>query len=172
MTTNSSSSRSAPAPPAHRCSPSAIRGYCAKVAPRVAVVGYGPVGILFRALVCLIRLLPPSVLMGATLPAISRWLETTGGGTSRMGLFYTAIPPRGSKRIRRWKRPWPRSRSRGFSDSWRRTWAGREIWRMARGCADQSGAKPTPAVFGRAVDQSGARAGGLSRDRSVSPLSR
>jgi hypothetical protein len=62
------------------------------VAPRVAVVGYGPVGILFRALVCLIRLLPPSVLMGATLPAISRWLETTGGGTSRMGLFLHGDP--------------------------------------------------------------------------------
>ncbi|MCH7576702.1 MAG: hypothetical protein IH822_02735 [Chloroflexi bacterium] len=56
----------------------------------VAVVGYGPAGILFRALVCLICLLPPTVLMGATLPAISRWLETTRTGTSRMGLFYTA----------------------------------------------------------------------------------
>jgi len=56
----------------------------------VAVVGYGPVGILFRALVCLICLLPPTILMGATLPAISRWLETTRGGTSRMWLFYTA----------------------------------------------------------------------------------
>jgi spermidine synthase len=56
----------------------------------VAVVGYGPVGILFRALVCLICLLPPTVLMGATLPAISRWLETTRDGTSRMGLFYAA----------------------------------------------------------------------------------
>jgi spermidine synthase len=56
----------------------------------VAVVGYGPAGILFRALICLICLLPPTVLMGATLPAISRWLQTTRGGTSRMGLFYAA----------------------------------------------------------------------------------
>jgi spermidine synthase len=56
----------------------------------VAFVGYGPAGILLRALVCLICLLPPTVLMGATLPAISRWLETTRGGTSRMGLFYAA----------------------------------------------------------------------------------
>ncbi len=56
----------------------------------VAVVGYGPAGILLRALVCLICLLPPTVLMGATLPAISRWLQTTRGGTSHMGLFYAA----------------------------------------------------------------------------------
>ena len=33
-------------------------------------------------------LLPPTILMGATLPAISRWVETTPRGVSWMGFFY------------------------------------------------------------------------------------
>jgi spermidine synthase len=35
-------------------------------------------------------LLPPTVLMGATLPAISRWVGTTGTGVSWLGCFYGA----------------------------------------------------------------------------------
>ena len=33
-------------------------------------------------------LLPPTLLMGATLPAISRWVETTPEGVSWLGFFY------------------------------------------------------------------------------------
>ena len=33
-------------------------------------------------------LLPPTILMGATLPAIARWLETTPQGVSWLGFFY------------------------------------------------------------------------------------
>ena len=50
----------------------------------------GAEGIALRAVVCFIALLPPTVLMGATLPAIARWMETTPTGVSRMGMFYGA----------------------------------------------------------------------------------
>lgn len=56
----------------------------------VAAVGYGYGGILLRALVCVVILTPPTMLMGATLPVIARWLETTPGGAARTGLIYTA----------------------------------------------------------------------------------
>lgn len=56
----------------------------------VAAVGYGYGGILLRALVCALILTPPTMLMGATLPVIARWLESTGDGASRTGLIYTA----------------------------------------------------------------------------------
>lgn len=45
-------------------------------------------GILLRAVVAVICLLPPTLLMGATLPAISRWVETTPQGVSWLGFFY------------------------------------------------------------------------------------
>jgi spermidine synthase len=45
-------------------------------------------GILSRALIAAVCLLPPTFLMGATLPAISRWVEATPEGVSWMGLFY------------------------------------------------------------------------------------
>lgn len=56
----------------------------------VAAVGYGFGGVLLRALVCALILTPPTMLMGATLPVIARWLGTTAGGASRTGLIYTA----------------------------------------------------------------------------------
>lgn len=56
----------------------------------VSAVGYGYGGILLRALVCVVILTPPTMLMGATLPVIARWFETTPGGASRTGLIYTA----------------------------------------------------------------------------------
>ena len=56
----------------------------------VAAVGYGPTAILLRALVCLICLLPPTIMMGATLPAVARWMTTSRVGVSRMGFLYTA----------------------------------------------------------------------------------
>ncbi len=54
----------------------------------VTHVGHGLAGILFRGLICAICLLPPTLLMGATLPAISRWVQTTPTGISWMGFFY------------------------------------------------------------------------------------
>ena len=54
----------------------------------VASVGYGFLGIVFRALLCAICLLPPTLLMGATLPAVARWVETTPQGVSWLGFFY------------------------------------------------------------------------------------
>ncbi|HXT14105.1 MAG TPA: fused MFS/spermidine synthase [Gemmatimonadaceae bacterium] len=48
----------------------------------------GLAGILWRGLLCAICLLPPTLLMGATLPAIARWVETTPTGVSWLGFFY------------------------------------------------------------------------------------
>ena len=44
--------------------------------------------VLLRGLVAGICLLPPTILMGATLPAIARWVEATPKGVSWLGLFY------------------------------------------------------------------------------------
>jgi spermidine synthase len=52
------------------------------------IVGHGFANVLLRALVCALLLLPPTVLMGATLPAVARWIETTPRGVSWMGFFY------------------------------------------------------------------------------------
>ncbi len=43
---------------------------------------------MLRAIVAAICLLPPTLLMGATLPAIARWVETTPKGVSWLGYFY------------------------------------------------------------------------------------
>ena len=51
-------------------------------------VGHGFSGILLRALFCAICLLPPTFLMGATLPAVARWIESTPKGYSWLGFFY------------------------------------------------------------------------------------
>jgi len=53
-----------------------------------AAVGYGLPGILLRGLICAICLMPPTLLMGASLPAIARWVETTPQGVSWLGFFY------------------------------------------------------------------------------------
>jgi spermidine synthase len=52
------------------------------------VGGHGFVSILMRALLCALVLLPPTLMMGATLPAIARWVETTPRGVSWLGFFY------------------------------------------------------------------------------------
>ena len=41
-----------------------------------------------RAAICIISLLIPTFLMGATLPAVSRWLETTPKGVAWLGFLY------------------------------------------------------------------------------------
>jgi spermidine synthase len=53
-----------------------------------AYAGHGFVSILLRGLLCVICLLPPTILMGATLPAIARWVESTPRGVSWLGFFY------------------------------------------------------------------------------------
>ena len=50
--------------------------------------GPGVGGLLLRGIVCAICLLPPTLLMGATLPAIARWVEATPKGVSWLGFFY------------------------------------------------------------------------------------
>jgi spermidine synthase len=50
--------------------------------------GTGVVGILLRGIAAGICLLPPTMLMGATLPAIARWVETTPKGVAWLGFFY------------------------------------------------------------------------------------
>jgi spermidine synthase len=50
--------------------------------------GHGLAGILVRGAVAGMCLLPPTLLMGATLPAIARWVETTPRGVSWLGFFY------------------------------------------------------------------------------------
>jgi spermidine synthase len=62
------------------------------VAGRIYVSGAVPglAGLILRGLVAAACLLPPTILMGATLPAISREVETTPTGVSWLGLFYGA----------------------------------------------------------------------------------
>ena len=50
--------------------------------------GYGVGGFLLRGLVAALCLLPPTMAMGATLPAVARWVESTPAGVSWLGVFY------------------------------------------------------------------------------------
>jgi spermidine synthase len=52
------------------------------------IAGTGQVSLVLRAIVAGICLLPPTLLMGATLPAIGRWVEATPRGVSWLGYFY------------------------------------------------------------------------------------
>ena len=45
-------------------------------------------GIVGRGLVAAACLLPPTMMMGATLPAVARWVRTTPGGLAWLGWFY------------------------------------------------------------------------------------
>ncbi len=53
-------------------------------------VGHGFPAVVLRAVVCAACLLPPTMLMGASLPAAARWLKTSPEGVSWMGLLYGA----------------------------------------------------------------------------------
>ncbi len=53
-----------------------------------ALGGEGWWGIVLRVIIAAICLLPPTLLMGASLPAIARWVETTPQGVSWLGFFY------------------------------------------------------------------------------------
>jgi len=50
--------------------------------------GHGLPGLLLRGAVAGVCLLPPSLLMGATLPAMARWVEASPRGVSWLGFFY------------------------------------------------------------------------------------
>jgi spermidine synthase len=50
--------------------------------------GHGMAGIALRAVVSAACLLPPTLLMGATLPAVGRWVEATPRDVSWLGFFY------------------------------------------------------------------------------------
>jgi spermidine synthase len=54
----------------------------------IAANGMGLPNMLLRALVAAICLLPPTALMGASLPAAARWIESTRSGVSWWGLLY------------------------------------------------------------------------------------
>ena len=53
-----------------------------------AIAVHGMSGVFLRGLFCALCLLPPTLLMGATLPAIARWVETTREGVAWLGFFY------------------------------------------------------------------------------------
>ncbi len=53
-----------------------------------AAVGHGMPAILLRAAVCALCLMPPTFLMGASLPAAARWIDTTPEGVAWMGFLY------------------------------------------------------------------------------------
>ena len=53
-----------------------------------AWAGEGTLGIVLRGVAAGVCLLPPTMLMGATLPAISRWVRATPEGVSSLGWFY------------------------------------------------------------------------------------
>jgi spermidine synthase len=54
-----------------------------------AIGGPGFLGIVFRGVICAVCLLPPTILMGGTLPAVSRWVESTPSGVSWLGFLYS-----------------------------------------------------------------------------------
>jgi spermidine synthase len=55
-----------------------------------AVATQGLTGLVVRGAVASLCLLPPTLLMGASLPALARQLETTPRGVSRIGWLYSA----------------------------------------------------------------------------------
>lgn len=64
----------------------------------LSVAGHGAVAILWRAVVCVVVLTPPTMLMGATLPAIARWTavakasasQARDGAAGSIGMLYMA----------------------------------------------------------------------------------
>jgi spermidine synthase len=56
----------------------------------VAASVHGLPAMLLRALLAAVCLLPPTFLMGASLPVIARWVEVTPRGVARIGFLYGA----------------------------------------------------------------------------------
>ncbi len=55
----------------------------------VATMAHGTLGLVLRGFVAAVCLLPPTLLMGASLPAISRWVQSTRDGISWLGFLYS-----------------------------------------------------------------------------------
>ncbi len=53
-----------------------------------SLVPPGLPSVFIRTLLCVLLLLPPTILMGATLPAVARYVQATPRGVSWMGFFY------------------------------------------------------------------------------------
>lgn len=56
------------------------------IANAIGVTGFA--GILLRAAIAAICLIPPTLLMGASLPAMARWMEASPEGVAWLGFFY------------------------------------------------------------------------------------
>ena len=54
----------------------------------LAIASPGASDFVFRALISAVCLLIPTILMGASLPAIARWFETSEEGVSSLGILY------------------------------------------------------------------------------------
>lgn len=54
----------------------------------IAGAAHGMSGMLLRGLIAAVCMLPPTVLMGASLPAIVRWIDSTPSGVSWWGFLY------------------------------------------------------------------------------------
>ena len=70
------------------CGLAILFGMPAVVRVYSAVGGHGFLGLVGRGVVGAVCLLLPTLLMGATLPAVSRWIENTPRGVSWLGLLY------------------------------------------------------------------------------------
>jgi len=55
-----------------------------------SIVGHGITNVALRAGLSALLLLPPTMLMGATLPAISRWVDFQKAASARIGFLYAA----------------------------------------------------------------------------------
>ena len=53
-----------------------------------AWAGSGLTGMFARGLIAALCLLPPTLMMGATLPVIARWVESSKDGVAWLGYFY------------------------------------------------------------------------------------
>src|SRR5579871_3937234 len=56
----------------------------------IAVSQSGMSGMLLRGLIAAVCMLPPTILMGASLPVIARWVDSTPKGVSWWGYLYGA----------------------------------------------------------------------------------
>jgi spermidine synthase len=56
----------------------------------IAGASEGTAGLVLRGIVACVCLLPPTLLMGGSLPAIARWTETSREGVSWLGYLYSA----------------------------------------------------------------------------------
>ncbi|MEQ1948644.1 MAG: fused MFS/spermidine synthase [Bryobacteraceae bacterium] len=63
-----------------------LDGVYAAIYSVVAVNGFA--GILLRGVICALCLLIPTLLMGASLPAMARWVESSREGVAWLGFFY------------------------------------------------------------------------------------